>query len=685
MLESSDSIMSNENTEKYYTPCDRKHIEQVKLFISRAVYGDQSILKDFYKFWHNINTNQELYDYLLFCFAQIESNMTKHIAAIILLTLNQQRINQTNINYLNTIFRKLGDSDFTSFKEIILQNTPKLMNFFAIWVKHVSNDPILPIICTLLYPTIVHKSDPFLFLHQFTSSPDIFRIILRYSLFFRTSSESNLKQTYESFMKNFNDPYLLQCQQPHATLLTEMSIPYSNAALYNYDLIKCSSTSHILFIPFQMYKTFLNIEVYSTVNQFQSIYSLLDNLYYEKFKDEDISPDPKYLNEIFEKLIISSKHAYTVFSNIDVDINDQTIMYDSELWEFLISRSVPRTSQPKVYTPLMYPFEPSELPNDIFLVFSSTKVNGVPFLSGSSRNPFDKMKQGNKSDLYAAVIGGGAEMMNALIDYVTFLFEHRSDSIKKKLFVLPILKEDSRLSHFLNENDVCIRHTSNEFIKLMFDSFPSISRKVNDSNLPILAPSDSSEFPNDLWRESISPFSVFYRFLSFYCGCATFTTKFAVWTAFLTNKKNQVFAVPFIDSVILKPCAISGMIYFNLSSPVNDTNQVQLECYKFNAISDDIKVMNMSLPSENCFLCSPEDNALILETNNLISEASFNNQLILICSLMIKSGSNEFFDLYIDSVKFSNIKCLKIERLKKDQEDIYFPLRHFSPLKNGFE
>ena len=92
----------------------------------------------------------------------------------------------------------------------------------------------------------------------------------------------------------------------------------------------------------------------------------------------------------------------------------------------------------------------------------------------------------------------------------------------------------------------------------------------------------------------------------------------------------------------------------------------------------------MSLPSENIYSCLPEDNTLILDANNLINETSLTGPF-LISSLSIKSVSNEFYNLDIDSVRFTEIKSLKVERLSKDNENVYFSVRHFSPLKNGFQ
>ena len=274
-------------------------------------------------------------------------------------------------------------------------------------------------------------------------------------------------------------------------------------------------------------------------------------------------------------------------------------------------------------------------------------------------------------------------MMHVLLDYVNILFEPKN-SMKKELFILPILNEESRFSKFLNENDVWIHHNCSEFIKLIFHIFPEVSNHAVDSTVPLFEPDTITSYPNDFWTEWISPFSIFYRFLSFYCGCSSYTTKFAVWIAYLTNKKHQVYAVPFIDSVILRQCTLNGSISFNITSSYEDKKQNNTESYRFNNVPSDVRILNMSLPSENIYSCLPEDNTLILDANNLINETSLTGPF-LISSLSIKSVSNEFYNLDIDSVRFTEIKSLKVERLSKDNENVYFSVRHFSPLKNGFQ
>lgn len=673
--------------ENYFAPCTPKLIEQIKSIISKTINGDHINAMDFYKFWQNINSKQELFDYLIKHIAKLNSNISYYTASLLLLSLNSKKLNETNLKNIKTIFSKIKDSDLNLFKDISIQDSSSVLmiGFLIIWFKNVNQNPIFPITSMLLYPKILQKNDPFLSFHQFSQESEFFGIILQYTLLFRTASEENLKKIYTSFLKNFKDKYFFHYQKVEALLLSELNIPFSNAAIYNYNLIKCSNINQILFLPYQFYKSFLNIEVYSTVNKYQSIYSLIDNIYYAKFKDENISPNPIFLSEMFEKLIFSCENSYNEFLNYDIGLEKLPEKDNSELWDFFKSNSIPRGSPPTSFTPLMYQFDPIELRNEVSISFSSIKINDVPLLSGSSQNAFDRLKQGPKSNLYAVVIGGAIEMMNVLIDYVNFLFGPIKNSIQRDLFILPILNNKSRFSNFLNENDSFIHVNCNEIIKSIHNIFPYVSNEAADLQLPVLEPDDLSSFPADFWRDFVSPFSIFYRFFSFYCGCSSYSTKFAVWIAFLKDKKNQKFAVPFIDSVILKQCSISGSISFNLTSlEEEDSIQIQSENYKFNSIQADIKIMNMCMPTENFFPCTPEDNALILDANNLLNDESLCDKM-MISSLKIKSGLTEFFDLKIDSVDFNDIKSLKIERLKKDYEYVFLTIRHFLPLKNGFD
>ena len=159
--------MLDGSSENYFTPYSSKLIERAKLTITRVINGDRTILVDFYKFWQNINTKQELFDYFITCLAQSDICISNYTTSLILLLLSSKKLNDANIKCIKTIFSKVNNSDFTTLKDISIQSSCSFDKFFSIWLKHNNQSSIYPIASMLLYPVVIHKDDPFLSLYNF--------------------------------------------------------------------------------------------------------------------------------------------------------------------------------------------------------------------------------------------------------------------------------------------------------------------------------------------------------------------------------------------------------------------------------------------------------------------------------------------------------------------------------------